>query len=74
MHDAPVPARKTPVTHLAKKALKMRHKIAAHHLNQLKTNSLKPHNYQLHTPPTRCVTRAAFLSRNRQGAIVQVAS
>jgi hypothetical protein len=48
MHDAPFPAR-TPVTHLSKKALKMRHKIAAHHLNPLKTNSLKPHDLQFHT-------------------------
>jgi hypothetical protein len=50
MHDAPFPTR-TRETHLAKKALKMRLPIAARHLNPLKTNSLKSHDYQFHTPP-----------------------
>jgi hypothetical protein len=31
------------VTHLAKKALPMRHKTSAHHRNPLKKRSLKPH-------------------------------
>jgi hypothetical protein len=72
MRDAPLPAR-TPVTHLAKKAFPMRHKIAGNHLNPLKTNGLKSHDYELHIPPARRVIRAAFPSRDRQGAIVQVA-
>jgi hypothetical protein len=31
------------VTHLAKKALQMRHKTSPHHRNPLKKRSLKPH-------------------------------
>jgi hypothetical protein len=37
------------VTHLAKKALQMRHKTSPHHPNPLKKRSLKPHLYELHT-------------------------
>ena len=37
-------------THFAQKALKMRLPTADHHLNPLKTNSLKPYDYELHTP------------------------
>jgi hypothetical protein len=44
------------VTHLAKKALPMRHKISPHHRNPLKTRSLKPDEFNF-TPPVRCVTR-----------------
>ena len=36
------------VTHLAKKALPMRHPIACQHPNPLKKRALKRHNYELH--------------------------
>jgi hypothetical protein len=38
------------VTHLAKKALPMRHKIADHHRNPLKKRTLKSHDYEFHIP------------------------
>ena len=40
MHDAPLPVQ-TRETHLAKKALKMRHKIPPHQRNPLNNNGLK---------------------------------
>jgi hypothetical protein len=36
--------------HLAKKALRMRLPISPHHLNPLKNQSLRPADYELHTP------------------------
>ena len=44
------PPARARVTHLARKALPMRHKISSQHLNPLKQRGLKPHDYELHTP------------------------
>jgi hypothetical protein len=38
------------VTHLAKKALPMRHPLAPQHRNPLKKRSLKPDEFKFHTP------------------------
>ena len=43
------PPARARVTHLARKALPMRHKISSHHLNPLKKRSLKAGVYELHT-------------------------
>jgi hypothetical protein len=37
-------------THLARKCLPMRLPISLIPINQLKTNALKPHDYEFHTP------------------------
>lgn len=50
--SAPSTSVTTRVTHLAKKCPQMRHKISPHHLNSLKRNRLKPHDYEFHIPGT----------------------
>jgi hypothetical protein len=72
MHDVPFPVR-TPCDASCKKSLPDASQNRSRPPQPVEKEELKTR--QIIIPhPTRCVTRAAFPSRDRQGAIVQVAS